>query len=84
MLRRILCNYSDAYILLSASITVPNTAADIPNASKRKNIITKNCAPFTNCRSKTNDTQIGNAKDADMIMPMYSLIEYSDNYKNWK
>ena len=40
----------------------------------------KNCAPFTNCIGEINDTQIDNAKDIDIVMPMYNLIEYSDNY----
>ena len=40
----------------------------------------KNCAPFTNCISEINNTQVDNAKDIDIIMPMYNLIEYSDNY----
>ena len=40
----------------------------------------KNCAPFTNCISKINNTQIDNAKDIDVVMPMYNLIEYGHNY----
>ena len=40
----------------------------------------KNCAPFTNCRSKINNTQIDNAEYVDIVMSMHNLIEYSDNY----
>ena len=40
----------------------------------------KNYAPFTNCISETNNTQVDNAKDIDIVMPMFNLIEYSDNY----
>ena len=80
MLMSSLCNYSDAYILASARITVPNIAAAGAAANHRKNIIIKNCAPITNCMSKINNTQIVNAKDIDLVMPMYNLIEYSDNY----
>ena len=40
----------------------------------------KNCAPFTDCISEINNTQIDNAKYIDVVMPMYNLIEYSDNY----
>ena len=40
----------------------------------------KNCALFTDCISKTNDTQVDNAKDNDIVMSMYILIKYSDNY----
>ena len=77
MLRSSLCDYSGD-ILVSATITVPNTAVGATN--KIKNIVIKNCASFTNCISKINNTQIDNAKDIDVVMPMYSLIEYSDNY----
>ena len=80
MLRSIWFDYSDAYILVSASKTVPNTAAARADASNRKNIIIKNCAPFTNCISKINNTKIDNAKDIDIVMPMFNLMEYSDNY----
>ena len=45
-----------------------------------KKVIFKNCAPFTNCISKINNTQIDNAEYIDIVMPMYNLIEYSDNY----
>ena len=45
-----------------------------------KKVILKNCAPFTDCLSKINNTQADNAKDSDLIMPMYNLIEYIDNY----
>ena len=42
--------------------------------------MSKNCAPFTYCISKINNTQIVNAEFIDIVMPMYNLIEYSDNY----
>ena len=75
-----LCDYSDVYILVSATITVPNTAAAGADPNNRKNIIIKNCAPFTNCTSEINNTQRDNAKGIDIVKPMYNLIEYSDNY----
>ena len=40
----------------------------------------KNCAPFTNCIREINNTLLDNPKDIDIVMPMYSLIEYSNNY----
>ena len=81
MLRCSLCDYSDAYILLKGHITVNNTAADGAAANNtNKKVIFKNCAPFTNCISKINNTQIDNAEYIDIVMPMYNLIEYSDNY----
>ena len=81
MLRSSLCDYSDAYILVKGNITVNNTA-DYGNAANNTNkkVIFKNCAPFTKCISKINNTQIDNAQYIDIAMPMYNLIEYSDNY----
>ena len=76
MLRSSLCDYGDAYIILSATITLSNKAA-AGAAANYENIINKNWAPFTYCISKINNTQIDNAKDID-LMPMYNLIEYSD------
>ena len=81
MLRSSLCDYSDAYILAKGNITVNNTAADGAAANNtNKKVIFKNCAPFTNCISKINNTQIDNAEYIDIVMPMYNIIEYSDNY----
>ena len=81
MLKSSLCDYSDAYILVKGIISVNKTAAQgaAANNTNRK-IIFKNCTPFTNCISEINNTQIDNAKDIDIVMPMYNLIEYSDNY----
>ena len=87
MLRSSLCDYSDAYILVKGNISVNNTAADGAAANNtNKKVIFKNCAPFTNCISKINNTQIDNAEYIDIVMPMYNLIEYSDNYSKslWK
>ena len=77
MLSLSLCGYRDAYILVSETITVPNTAADRAAANNRSNIIIRNCAPVTNCISEINIIQIDNAKDIDIVMSMYNLIEYS-------
>ena len=81
MLRSSLCDYSDAYILVKGNISVNNTAADGAAANNtNKKVIFKNCAPFTDCISKINNAQVDNAKDIDIVMLMYNLIEYSDNY----
>ena len=81
MLKSSLCDYSDAYILVKGTITVNNTAAQGAAANNtNKKVIFKNCAPFTNCISEINNTPIDNAKVIDIVMPMYNLIEYSDNY----
>ena len=81
VLRSGLCDYSDAYMLLKGNITVNNTVAggDAANNTNKK-VIFKNCAPYTNCISKINNTQIDNAKYIDIVMPMYNLIEHSNNY----
>ena len=81
MLRSSVCEYSDTYILVKGNISVNNTAAvgaDANNTNQK--VIFKNCAPFTDYISKINNTQVDNAKDIDIVMPMYNLIEYSDNY----
>ena len=78
MLRLSLCDYSDAYILVSGTITVAALAAGGRNNNIQ--VVFKNCTPFTNCISEINITQMDNAKDIDVVMPMYNLIEYSNNY----
>ena len=84
MLRSSLSNYRDAYILVKGNISVNNAAAATNNTNKK--VIFKNCAPFTNCISKINNTQIDNAEYIDLVMPLYNLIEYSDKlFENiWK
>ena len=81
ILRSSLCDYGDAYILVKGNITVNDTAADGAAANNNnKKVIFKNCAPFTSCISKINNTQINNAEYIDIVIPMYNLIEHSDNY----
>ena len=78
MLRSSLCEYSDAYILVSGTITVAELAAG--GGNQNIPVVFKNCALFTNCISEISNTQIDNAEDIDAVRPMYNLIEYSDNY----
>ena len=81
MLKSSLCDYSDACILATGTITVNNTAAaDADENNTNKKVIFKNCAPFTNCISEINNTPVDNAKDLEIVMSMYNLIEYRDNY----
>ena len=83
MLKSSLCDYSDAYILVKGAITIEGAGADAAarqGDERDKGVAFKNCTPFTNCISAINNTQIDNAKDIDIVMPMYKLIEYSDNY----
>ena len=87
MLNSSLCDYSDAYILVKGKITITGRGADVAakQADDRDKAVTfKNCAPFTNCISEINNTQVDNAKDIDIVMPMYNLIEYSDNMQKQK
>ena len=56
------------------------STADAAANNTNKKVIFKNCVPFTNCISEINNTQIDNVKDIDIVMPMYDVIEYSDNY----
>ena len=78
MLRSSLCDDSDAYILVDGTIKVEALAAGEENNIIQE--VFKNCAPFTNCITETNNTQIDNIKNVDVVLPMYTLIEYSDNY----
>ena len=83
MLKSSLCDYSDAYIHVKGTITINGRGADdaARQADERdKGVVFKNCAPFTNCISEVNNTQVDNAKDIDIVMSMYNLIEYSDSY----
>ena len=82
ILRSSSCDYTDAYILVNGTITITGAGDDATarQADERdKDVIFKNCAPFTKCISRINNTDIDNAKDIDIVIPMYDLIEYSDN-----
>ena len=83
MLMSNLYDYADAYILVKKTVTITGVGDDVAarRADERnKGVIFKTCAPFIKCISKINDTEIDNAQDIDIVMPMYNLIEYSDNY----
>ena len=83
ILKSSLCDYSDAYIIAKGKITITGARDDAgaKRADERdRGLAFKNCAPFTNCISEINNTQKDNCKDIDIIMPMFNLIEYSDNY----
>ena len=59
---------------------VGDDAAAMRAGERNKGEIFKNCAPFTKCISNINDKEIDNAQDIDIVMPMYNLIRYSNNY----
>ena len=70
-----LCDYSDAYILVKGNITTrPKN-----NATQ---VVFKNCAPFKGFRTEINDTFVDYADFINIAMPMFNLIEYSDNYSD--
>ena len=70
-----LCGYAEAYILIDGTIR-----ASAANANTR--LALKNCAPFTKCNLEINDEHVDTAENLDITMPMYNLIEYSDNYQD--
>ena len=72
VLKSNLCDYNDAYILVRGDITV--------TAVPQIQVAFKNCAPFTKCITKIYGTTIDDAEDLHLVMPMYSLKEYSSNY----
>ena len=67
-----LCGYSDAYILVTGNINI--TGGD--NNTK---VAFKNCAPFKKCRTEINETFVDDAEHINIAIPVYNLIEYSDN-----
>ena len=85
MLRSNLCDYSDAYILVKGTITITapgvnNNANDIRDKRNRR-LILKDNAPFVSCITRINGELIEDADDLDIAMSMYSLLEYSKNYR---
>ena len=83
MLKSSLCDYSGAYILDKGKITVTvagDDAAARQGDERDKGVAFKNCFPFTNCISGINNSQTDHCKDIDIVMPLYNLLEYSDNY----
>ena len=70
-----LCDYAEAYILVDGTIR----AANALNAT---GLTLKHCAPITKCKLDINDKHVDTAENLDIVMPMYNLIEYSDNYQD--
>ena len=83
MLRSNLWEYTDSYILVKGTITITgegDNAGERHADERDKGVTFKSCAPFTKCISRINNTDIDNAHDINIVMLMYNLIEYSDNY----
>ena len=70
-----LCDYSDAYVLVTGNIAVVG-------ANNNIKVAFKNCTPFRKCRTEINETFIDEVEHINIAMPMYNLIEYSDNYSD--
>ena len=92
ILKSSLCDYGDAYILVKGTATITKhvglpagrTAVQIKTSREKdkrnREVIFKNCVPSTDCISEINNTEIDNTRDIDVVIPMYNLIEFKDNY----
>ena len=83
MLKSSLCDYSDAYILVKGKITITgegDTVALRQADERDKGVAFTNCAPFIACKNNINNVEIDNCQNIDIVMPMYNLVEDSDNY----
>ena len=73
MLRSDLCDYTDTNIIVKGTMTITgagDAAATRQADGRNKGAACKNCAPFTKCISRINNTDIDNAQDIDIVMPM--------------
>ena len=80
-----LCDYSDGYILVTENISVKRrNAADTDDIALGAitQVAFKNCTPFKKCRKEINETFVEEADFINITMPVYNLIEYSDNYSD--
>ena len=70
-----LCDYSDVYILVTGNITAtPNNVVT--------QVVFKNFSLFEKCRTEINETFVDETDFINITMPMYNLLEYSDNYSD--
>ena len=84
MLNASLCDYSDACTLVEGRRTVVGQGADalaIAVDRNYKEVVFKNCAPFIKCIIKINNAEVDNAEDLNIVVPIYNLSEYSENYR---
>ena len=73
-----LCDYADAYILATGSYILVTVVCGTINTK----LAFKNCHPFIKCKIHLNDTHVEDSNNLHLIMNMYNLIEYSDNYED--
>ena len=69
-----LCHYSDAFILVTGNITV--------NAPNNTDVAFKPYVPFSVCKKVINNVLLDKANHIYIAVPMYNLMEYSDNYSD--
>ena len=75
VLKQNLCDYAEAYILVDGTIRGTE-------GNNNTRLALKNCTPFTKCNLEINDEHVDTTENLDIVMPMYNLIEYSDNYQD--
>ena len=75
LLESSVCDYPDAYILVTGN-------TNVAGGNNNTKVAFKNCSPFRKCRIEINETFIDEADFINITMPMYNLIEYSDNYSD--
>ena len=64
MLKSSLYNYSYAYIIIKENVSIaPVPPSAVNQNSNNREVVFKNCAPFTDCISEINNTQTDNTKD---------------------
>ena len=68
-----LCDYSDAYILVTGNIK-------LKNGNDATRVAIENCHPFTRASFKLNNELVDIADNLDLTMNLYNMLEYSDNY----
>ena len=68
-----LCDYSDAYILVTENIT---------SGGNDTKATFKSCAPFRKCRTEINETFVDDAEHINIAMPIYNSTECSDTYSD--
>ena len=74
MLRSDLCDYSDAFVVVTGDITVERANN---RDKKTRSLAFKNNVQFISCSSKIDGVLIENVEDLDIVILMYKLIEYS-------
>ena len=74
VLKSNLCDYNDSDILLRVSIAIARNVAT--------RLAFKNCAPLIKCIPKIDGTILEDAEDLDLVVPIYTLLEYSSNDLN--